>query len=188
MSDEQHPPITAPVYRQDEFVRRPTAWTQPMLTGVAIYFVLSPLLSLAVTLMFRGDMARLTEAAMRKSNGQGARALTEAQIHDLATLGFTVSLVVAGVLLLVFGLLAYLTYSKPRTWVFWVDAVLLALGATSLVSGLVGLLVRSEISLPAGANLLSAASGAVSAALLAWMVAGLVRFGPWAQEKVPATL
>jgi hypothetical protein len=188
MSPEDTPPEAggATLYRQDAFERRPTRWTRPLQASVAIYFVVSSLLNLALTFVLQADIERISEASIRQARTSST--LTAQQVHDFAALGMTVAIIAGVVGLVIFAVLAWLTRARPRTWVFWVDLVLLGIGAISLVSGITGLTTSGPTRLPLATTVFSLLSGGVSAALACWMVAALVRHGPWAQEKVPLAL
>jgi len=178
----------APVYRQDEFVRQATGWTRSMQVAVAAYLVVSVVLGLLTQLIFRDQFKVLAAAQVAKQFRASGRAFTDADLKQAVDLGLGFALVFGVIFGIIYVVLALLTVSKPRTWVFWVDFVLLALGVLGLISSVSALLNPSGATLPSGAAALSLVIGLVDLALVIWMLVGLVKYGPWAQEKVPATL
>ena len=196
MSFEQPPPLAAPqpapgppaapIYRQqpEQLVRRPTAWTRPMQQAVAVYLVIAPVVTILLQLVFRDEYRRLAVAQALKSiqTNPGAAALDPSQLADI---GLTVALVIGVVFGILYIVLAALVISKPRTWVFWVAGAVLALQSIGLIISVVNLFV-AEPSTPRTAAVIGVILGLFAAGALAWMIAGLVKYGPWAQEKVRA--
>lgn len=178
----------APVYRQDEFVRQATAWTRPMQVAVASYLVVSTVINILTELIFANELKSLAAVQVAKQFRASGRTFTDADVRQAVDLGLSLGLVFGGVFGILFLVLALLTVSKARTWVFWVDLVLMALGVLGLLSSVGALTSPASATMPSGAAAISAAVGLVNLGLVAWMVAGLVKYGPWAQEKVPATL
>jgi hypothetical protein len=182
------PPAVPPIYRQDEFVRRPSAWTRPMQMGVGIYLVLSTLYSIATQFIFATDFKAVAARSVAKSFKASGRSFTQADIDQAVNLGLTFALVFGIIFAILFIVLAILTVTGTRTWVFWVDLVFLALGVLSLLSVVTSFTDLANSQLPAGARPLALLFGVADVGLLVWMIVGLVKYGPWAQEKVPAAL
>jgi hypothetical protein len=181
-------PGGAPVYRQDEFVRRPTSWTRPMQVAVAASLIISTIVNLASDFIFADDVRRTAALQVTKQFQASGQPVTDASIKSAVDLGMTIAIVFGVIIGLVFVGLAILTLGKPRTWVFWVNVVFLALGLFGLLSAVTSFTDSANASIPANLRPVSLVLGLVDAGLLAWLVVGLSRSGPWAQEKVPAAL
>lgn len=181
-------PSAPPIYRQDEFVRRATAWTRPMQMGVAAYLVLSTVYSLASQFIFAADFKALATRSVARSLRQSSRTFTQADIDQAVSIGLTVGLVIGIVIAILFIVLTILTVTGTRTWFFWVDLVFLALGLFGLLSVVSAFADPANATLPAGTRPLSLFVSLADLGLVVWMIVGLVKYGPWAQEKVPAAL
>jgi hypothetical protein len=182
------PAAVAPIYRQDEFVRSPTSWTRPMQLAVAAYLVISTLISLASQLVFANEVKAIAAAQMAKSFKASGRAFTDADVKSAVDLGLALALVFGLIFAIIFVVLAILSVTGTRTWVFWVDLVLLALGIFGLLSAVTSFSDPASAQIPAGARPFSLLSGLADLGLVVWMIVALVKYGPWAQEKVPAAL
>lgn len=182
------PPAAPPIYRQDEFVRRPTAWTRPMQVGVAIYLVLSTLYSIATQFIFSSDFKAVAAKSVARSFKQSGRSFSPADVDQAVNLGLAFALGFGIILAILFIILALLTVTGTRTWVFWVDLVFIALGVLGLLTAVTSVTDPANSQLPAGARPLSLLFGLADLGLMVWMIVGLVKYGPWAQEKVQAAL
>ena len=193
MSSDQSPPLAAPppgppqapVYRQqqDVLVRRPTAWTRPMQVALATYLVIGTLVSLGLQLVLRDEYRRLALAQAVKSSQANPGVVLDP--NQLADISVTLGLVLGIVFSILYVVLAVLVLAKPRTWVFWVAGAVMTLQALGFIAALVNLFLP-EPSIPRAGAAIGSILGLAGAAILAWMVAGLVKYGPWAQEKVRA--
>lgn len=159
-----------------------------MQVGVAAYLVVSTVIGLVSQVMFRSDYKVLAAAQVAKQFKASGRAFTSGDVNQAVDIGLTVGLVFGVVFGILFIVLAILTAGKPRTWVFWVDLVFLALGVLGLVSSVGAVTNPGAATMPSGVAAVSLLTGLVDLALVAWMIIGLVKYGPWAQEKVPAAL
>ncbi len=159
-----------------------------MQMAVAAYLILSPLLSLVSDFVFNSDLRAIAAASVTRQFKASGRAMTDAQINSAVDIGITVAIVFGVIFAIIFIVLAILTITRARTWVFWVDLVFLAIGVFSLISTLSSFGGGAGATVPAAARPFALVLGLADAGLVVWMVLGLVKYGPWAQEKAPATL
>jgi hypothetical protein len=163
--------------------RQPTSWTRKMQLAVAGYMLLVGLGSLigGTTSIFysRGGPREALKPLLAPANLSGGT-LNNAMVE------FIVVIVV--LLIFIAAFFAFLAFGSYRgwRWIFWFDLVLLALtgydGLTMLSSWTSN--VQSPRQLIFG-DLPLFLLGLSTLALLAWMIIGMIRFGPgaWSTRK-----
>jgi hypothetical protein len=158
----------APVVRRQ---REPTSWTVPMRRVVAVYLVVSAVVSIVLTAVYLS--VAMLERTIRTANP----GLPDDQVNSQATVEYATMWALVVVLALLFVGLAAAGLIGWR-WVFWVDAVVVAL---SLIDN--ALIVAIPVPRPQATVLTSAVLALASAALLLWLVAAAFRYGPWAMRR-----
>ena len=178
--------VSPPVYRQDEFERVPTPWTVPMQRAVGLYLIVGTILAFVVYFAVQDDMHRVVHDQLVKGLARSSqKTYTAGEIDTLTSQSLTFGLIGS----IAFGLLAggfgALTLFARPTWVLIVDMVLTGFGVLGLIFGLINLGSPDRVALSAAYTVLQSLASTV---LFAWMLVGLVKFGPWAQEKRPVAL
>ena len=186
MSFEQTAPPSAPVYRLDEFERKPTGWTLPMQRAVGLYLIVGTILAFVVYFAVQTELHRVVHDQLVKSLAtQSQKAYTAGEINtltDQSLLAGLIGSVFFGLIAVAFGAV---TLARRATWIFIVDMVLTGFGVLGLIFALISLVSPQKVALSAAYSVLQSMA---STALFAWMMVGLVKYGPWAEEKVPVAL
>jgi hypothetical protein len=173
----------SPLLREDEFVREPTPYTRPLQVAMAAYLLVSAVLGLALSLAYKDQLRVAILDQVQKSVATSGRSMTpEAlqQASDFGVMGVFGAAIIGLVIALV---LAILSLAKPRTWVLIVDLVFLGLGALGVFRG-----PGANPNAPGAMAPLSFLSALVALAIFVAALVALIRIGPWAMRKVPATL
>jgi len=156
-----------------------------MQRAVGTYLVVSTILAFAVFFAAEHELRQVFHDQLARSlSTTGSRVYSPAEINRLADQSMRIGLVSSAL----FGILAVaigvLTLRRRTTWLLVVDMILTGFGIIGLISALA--------SPPAGRQPLqsgfSLLESAVATMLFLWMLVGLVRYGPWAEENVPAEL
>ena len=119
------------------------------------------------------------KAALEAAGTQIPQGTTEEQLIGI-TIGFALGGAVFFALLELFGALgAFLRWR----WSFWYVLVLFGLGSISAAAGLVSLFRTNASPLPIGVAIFQEVLGLATVALFVWMLAGVIRYGPWAMKR-----
>ena len=158
--------------------REPTAWTRPMQLAAAGLLAAEAVISVAVFIAFYNHDA--VKKALAAAGAQLPQGMSEDQYISItiaSVIGFSVFLA----LLELFGALGALLRWR---WAFWYVLVLMALGSLSAIIGIGGLLRPAASSpIPIWATILEELLAVGAVAMFAWMLIGLIRFGPWAMKR-----
>jgi len=157
-----------------------------MQRAVGIYLVVGTLLAYVVYFLVQSDLHRVVHDQLVKSLASSSqKAYTAAEVNTLTDQSLLAGLIGS----VLFGLIAVgfgaVTLARRATWIFIVDLVLTGFGVLGLIFALISLASPQKVALSAAYSVLQSL---VSTALFAWMIVGLVKFGPWAEEKVPVAL
>ena len=183
--------IPAPGYAQYQLprsVRVPTNWTQPMQIAVVAWYVLSGIYALSLPFWLSDSMTQAMNQSFQRQVqlNPGATPPPPELINTMTSMMSGV-LWVGAIIGAVICAVAVIGALKRWTWIFWAILVLLGLGTLSLPFNLVGALVGTRFSgsygMPSWTVWLSVAYGIPGAALFAWMLVALIRYGPWAMTK-----
>lgn len=155
-----------------------SGWTRPMQMATAVYLLALAAGSLTLNFVLGGDPAR----RLRQSYLQTGMPPDQAQ--SLANTMAGALLVVSVVFAVAYLFLSYASY-RGWGWAFWLDGVVLVLGAFAAFSNLGNLTNRAQASIPMTAAVVSEILSGLALVLLCWYVAGFLRFGfgSWARPK-----
>jgi hypothetical protein len=157
--------------------REPTSWTRPMQLGAAALFVFEAVSSVAIALIFINH-----DSMLRALQAQGTQIPQGTSIDTVVNLAIGVGIAVViffAVLELVGAAGSFLGWR----WMFWAALVLFGFGALSTFTNLTTLLKPDTSPVPVPGLLVSELSGILSLAMFVWMLAGVIKFGPWAMRK-----
>lgn len=150
--------------------RQPTAWTRPMQLAAAGLLVAQAVWGVASTLLF--VTKDTVQQAFEQAGTQVPQGMTQDQFVSASLIAIYVSVALFAVVELVCAALAFFGWR----WAFWVVFVVMAIFSLFAV-----------LSIPAlfrgGPGVVTELLGLGNVGLFAWMVAGLVKFGPWAMKK-----
>ena len=162
--------------RRQRVERVPTAWTLPLRWATAAYLVLAALVELVTNALFE------TRPAIERSLRAASPDLAGDQLRDSVTFGYVsswllVAAVVAGA--------AVLTYGACRgwRWTFWVNLVVLAVGAVQLLTNALALTSPATQIQPAAAIAVELVLSLLALGLLVWSILAAARYGPWAMGR-----
>jgi len=156
--------------------REPTSWTVLLQRAVAAFFGVNAIWSVLSNAVF------VTPAAEERVVRATGPTLAEDQVRSAAQLGMAVGWAAVAVLALVMIALAVSSLRGWR-WAFWVDLVVLFLGAIGVVTNALALANPSTQPLPPAAVAVGLLLSVVSLALLVGFAAAAVRYGPWAMRR-----
>jgi hypothetical protein len=159
--------------RQD---REATSWTRPLQLATAAYLLLAALVELVTNALFETRTA--IEHSLRASNPD----LGGDQLRDSVNVGYMsswllVAAVVAGAAVLALG--AY----RGWRWAFWVNLVVLLVGAAQLPTNLLALTSPSTQIQPPAAIAVGLVLSFVALGMLVWSILAAARYGPWATRR-----
>ena len=163
-------------------VRAPTPWTKPIQNAVAGFNAISIVYLIVLALLLSTEMSQMiSQPLYPNSPPPPAQAVTGITAF-FSFVFFAGSLI--GIVLCVVIIIGAL---KRWTWVFYVVLVFGGLSTIGLPFNLVGAIQRSVTpgvpSVAAWESWLQVLYGTASAALFAWMLVALIRYGPWATMK-----
>jgi hypothetical protein len=157
--------------------REPTPWTRPMQLAAAGLLVVEAIRTVASALVSSNHDTVLR--TLQQAGTQVPQGMTEDQLVNVtiaAIIGFAVFLAVVELVGAVFAFAGW-------RWAFWVVFVLMCFGALEGILNLGSLRSsngdQTQVTLAVIQEVLCI--GAI--AILAWMIAGLVRYGPWAMKR-----
>ncbi len=159
--------------------REPTAWTRPMQIGAATVFLLKAVWSVVVFLLFVNHDSYLKAL---QANGPVATP-PGFSVDDLVNISMALALafVIFFAMLEIIGAVGSILGWR---WMFWAALVLFAVGGVLSVFGELPALARPATSpYPVGPLIVTVLLGILSLALFAWMLVGVVKYGPWAMRK-----
>ena len=156
--------------------RVPTSWTRPLQLATAAYLLLAALVALVTNALFETRPA--IERSLRASNPE----LGGDQLRDSVNVGYVsswllVAAVVAGAAVLAFG--AY----RGWRWAFWVNLVVLLIGAAQLPTNLLALASPATQILPPAAIAVELVLSVGALGMLVWSILAAARYGPWATRR-----
>lgn len=185
-------PVAAPAYphyQQPATVRVPTPWTRPMQYAVAAWYSLAALYAVSLPFWMSGVMAQAFNQSIQRQAQVNPNVSPPPPefVNSMASMMsgmLWASAIIAVVVCAVLAIGAIMRW----TWIFWVVLVLLGLGTLALPFNLISAVAGSTYAanlygLPSWTVWLSVAIGIPNAALFAWMLVALIRYGPWATTK-----
>ena len=134
-------------------------------------------------------MNQIVNQAIERQQAQSQQALPPGFAEAMTNMmtGIFWGAAIFGIALSVVAIIGAL---RRWTWLYYVVLVLLGLGVLGLPINLVNAIGGGAINsaegfaMPAWTAWVGIATGLVSAALFAWMLIALIRFGPWATRRV----
>lgn len=157
--------------------REPTSWTRPMRLASAALFAVQAVYSVVVTFVFVTH-----DAMLRAIQAQGTQLPSDTDVDAVVDVAIALAIAVAVCWALLQVAAAAGSYLGWR-WVFWPAVVLFGLGGLSAL-GNVGVFLRPAASpMPVWAVSVSELFDVASLGMFVWLLAGLVRFGPWAMKR-----
>ena len=182
------PPPGYVQYQQPHSVHIPTSWTRPMQIAVAAWYVLSGIYALSLPFWLSDTMTRaMNQSFQRQVQLNPGATPPPPEFINAVTSAMSGVLWVSAIIGAVICGVAVIGAWKRWTWIFWVILILMGLGAVSLpfnlASALVGTRYSSSFGMPSWSVWLSVVYGIPGAALFAWMLIALIRYGPWATVK-----
>ena len=172
-------PAFGSLARAPRSVRQPTPWTGPLQVTVAIYLLLTAIVTLLAMVLGQEHFQRaLVTAAIRRGS-----AATGDQLVSAASTYYDAAVVVASLTASLKALLAAAGFMR-WSWVFVVDMVLLVL-STLASMGTVALLGSAGYSNLGGQEVVSVVVDLGAICLVAWMAVAASRYGVWACREIP---
>ena len=157
-----------------------------MQRAVGIYLVVSTILAFAIFFAAENELRQVVHDQLVKSlSTTSSRVYTAAEVQTLTDQSMTVALVSSALFGVIAIVIGALTLARRATWLLVVDMILTGFGILGLASGLTSLASANRVPLQSGFSILESA---IASGLFLWMLAALVKYGPWAEEKVPAAL
>jgi hypothetical protein len=148
-----------------------------MQMAAAALFVLEAVSSVVITLIFVNH-----DSVLRALQAQGTQVPQGTTVDTVVN--FTVGITIGAVCFFaVLELLGALGSFLGWRWMFWAALVLFGLGGLTTFTSLPNLLKPETSPIPLGGLLVSELSGILSLAIFVWMLAGVIKFGPWAMRK-----
>jgi uncharacterized membrane protein len=157
--------------------REPTPWTRPMQLAAAGLFVVEAVYSVVTTLLFVNH-----DNMMKALNAQGTQIPSGSNVDtviNIAIAGTIGAVVFFAICELVGAAGSYLGWR----WMFWAALVLFGLGGLGALTNLPTLFRSDTSPIPLPAILVSELLAILSLAIFAWMLIGVIKFGPWAMKK-----
>jgi MFS family permease len=150
-----------------------------MQLGAAAVFLLEAVSSVAISLLFVNH-----DSMLKALQAQGTLNATQGvSIDDLVNVSIAIALGVV-IVLAVLEIVGAVGSFIGWRWMFWVALVLFGLGGLSNVFGNLPALARPATSaIPVGGLAVSVLVGIASLAMFAWMLVGVIKYGPWAMKK-----
>lgn len=157
-----------------------------MQRAVGTYLVVSTILAFAVFFAAEHELRQaFHDQLVRRLSSTGSRVYSPAEVNSLADQSMRIGLVSSAL----FGILAVaigiLTLARRTTWLLVVDMILTGFGIIGLVSALASPAAAGRGPLQSGFSLLESV---IATTLFLWMLVGLIRYGPWAEENLPVAL
>jgi hypothetical protein len=169
--------------------RVPTPWTRPLQYSVAGWYAVSAIYTLSLPFWMGGQMAQvINQSIQRQQERYPSTTPPPPGFTDLMTTMMTGVIWVGALIGLAVCLVAILGALKRWTWAFYVVLVLLGFGCLGLLDVIYifigpGMASASGFSMPAWTYWTGFLLSIPDAALFIWMIAAVVRFGPWAMRK-----
>jgi uncharacterized membrane protein len=157
--------------------REPTPWSRPMQLAAAGLFVVEAVYSVVTTLLFVNH-----DNMMKALNAQGTQIPSGSNVDaviNIAIAGTIGAVVFFAICELVGAAGSYLGWR----WMFWAALVLFGLGGLGALTNLPTLFRSDTSPIPLPAILVSELLAILSLAIFAWMLIGVIKFGPWAMKK-----
>jgi hypothetical protein len=154
-----------------------------MQLGAAAVFLLSAVRSIATWLLFYNH-----DSVLKALQARGPVTTTPGiSIDDLVTVQIAIALVIV-IFYLVLDVIGVVGSVLGWRWMFWAALVLFGTGGLIKVFDAVPPLARPEASqFPVASWIATLLFGILNLAMFAWMLAGVIKYGPWAvrQPGVP---
>lgn len=162
------------------YVRQPSEWTTPIQVTLAVYLILSAVVSVLALVL--GQDA-FTRAFVLSATARGTN-LSVDQLTQTAHLTYAAVLVVTAFVAALKAMLAAGGFMR-WTWVYIADMVLLALSALSTLGTVVLVPSFATNGALAGQVVILLVLDIAGLCLLTWMVVAINRYGVWACRKIP---
>jgi len=146
----------------------------------AALFVVAAVYSVVTTLLFVNH-----DTMLRALQAQGAQFPAGTDMDAIVNVSIAVSIgfvICIGILQLIAAVGSYLGWR----WMFWAALVLFGLGGLSALGDIGTLMKPSTSPVPIGAVVVSELLALASLGMFVWMLAGAIKFGPWAMRKPSA--
>jgi len=156
--------------------REVTTWTLPLRWTTAAYLVLAALVEFVTNALFE------TRPAIERSLRAASPKLSGDQLRDSVSFGYVSAWLLVAVVVVGAAVLAYGAYRGWR-WAFWVNLVVLFVGAAQLPTNVLALSSPATQIQPPAAIALELLLSLVAAGLLVWSVVAAARYGPWAMRR-----
>jgi hypothetical protein len=162
------------------YVQQPSEWTMPLQVTVAVYLILSAVVSVLALVLGQDAFTRafVLTATARGSN------LSIDQLTQTAHLSYAGVLVVAVFVAVLKAMLAAGGFMR-WSWVYIVDMVLLALSALSTLGTLVLIPSFATSGALLGQEVIPLVLDVAGLCLFTWMAVAINRYGIWACRKIP---
>jgi hypothetical protein len=186
-------PVAAPTtaahpYNAPKPAREPTPWTKPMQNSVAALEAFTIVYLVSEAYLLSTTMSQFVNQGLQQSATQNPQASPPPAelvmgITSLFSLVFWGGAAMGSIVCIVIIIGAL----NRWTWMFYVELVFLGLGTIGLPFNLISAVTGSVVANVYGANTLASwltvAWGIPTAALFAWMMVAVFRYGPWAMTR-----
>lgn len=178
------PPVSPYPYYAPRTVRVPTPWTKPMQNAVAALNAITILYLLGEAYLLSTTMSQfVNQSATQYPQASPPPAQLVTGITSLFSVVFWGGAAIGSVVCIVIIIGAL----NRWTWMFYVVLVIFGLGTIGLPFNFISAVTRSAVSNTYGQNVLASwltvAIGIPTAALFAWMLIAVFRYGPWAMTR-----
>ena len=150
-----------------------------MQLAAAGVFLFEAVSAVAISLLFVNH-----DSMLKALQAQGTLSTTQGiSVDDLVNFSIAIALGVV-IFFAVLEIIGAVGSVLGWRWMFWAALVLFGLGGLSNVFGNLPALAKPGTSpIPAGGLIVTTVVGVLSLAMFAWMLVGVIKFGPWAMRK-----
>ena len=182
-------PAAGPGYAaQTRVAREPTSWTVPLQLAIGAWYAVSALFTATLPFWMGGAMNQIMNQAIQRQEATSVAPPPPGFADTMAAMtnGILWTSAIIGAAIAVVAIVAAV---RRWTWAYYAILVLFGLGVLGLPVNLVNafsggsLNTMQGFSVPMSLLWFSIGTGLVDAALFAWMVVALVRYGPWAMRR-----
>lgn len=178
-------------YQPPRSVRVPSDWTKPMQYAVAGLYLLQGLWALALPFVMAAPLTNYINQVVQQQEALNpSQPPPPADFVSTLTGFITFGLAIGAAVGVAISVVAIFGALKRWTWVFYVVLVLFGLSTVSLPFTLISAVATTAINpvrLPIGISWATVAFGIPEAILFIWMLLAVIRRGPWAMPRAPAS-